>query len=80
MSSLPDQSTIEQFAHLTDQSLVRIAELLRGLERLPEGVGEFGLFLTGSLEVRHQDGWRLGWISAYEDWWVFVPDYSEDLT
>lgn len=60
---------------MTDVHLTAIAKFLAALEAIGD---EEGMYLTGKLEIRHGDGFRIGFVASYEDWWVFIPDYKED--
>jgi hypothetical protein len=74
---LVDRQDVERHAYLTDGTMRDIADILRNLEQAVEEDGP--LYLYGSMEVRHGDGYRIGHIASYEDWFVFVPDYKEQL-
>lgn len=71
MPSHPDR---EKYAYLDVKTMRIVADLLEKIQ----GVEESTDFYLGQTAVMHTDGWRIGFLVPYEDWWVFVPDYAED--
>lgn len=62
-------------AALTSTFIKDISKLMEAVDGIDDSNG---FYLSGTIEVRHYDGWLAGYLKSYEDWWVFVPD-GKDL-
>lgn len=66
-----------KYGSMTHEALRDISYLIESIETIEDTPQ--GFYLHGTLEVRNHDGYRVGYIKSYEDWWIFVPDYKDTV-